>query len=159
MESLFSKTGSMFRMRFHFKEFKVRFMERSHYMLHNFSSNLINREWASFYARNSALCFALRNWIHSYIISLIIPCDNCLWMCSTVITGKYLSHIFIGVFLGENSTVDCGRVTASFCVHKELGIGNVPWYWTQWLRRKFLVWKSGVIDFDLMTTKRSARTT
>jgi len=59
-------------------------------------------------------------------ISPIVPCDNCLWMCSAVVTGKYLPQIFIGVFLRKNRTVDCGRVATSFCIHEELGLGDVP---------------------------------
>lgn len=90
---------------------------------------------------------------------LIVPCDNCLRMRPAVVTGKYLSHIFIGVFLREEGTVDCGRVAAAFCVDEELGVGDVPRHWTQRLRREFLVRESGVVDFDLMTTKRSRSAT
>lgn len=80
-------------------------------------------------------------------------------MRSAVVTGKYLPQVFIGKFLRENRTVDCGRVAASFCVHEELGFGDVPRHWTQWFRHELLVWQSGVVDFDLMTTERGAGTT
>lgn len=93
------------------------------------------------------------------ITSLTVPCDNCLRMRSTVVTGKYLSHIFVCVFLREKRTVDRGRVAASLCVHEEFGVADVPRHRAQRLRHELLVLEPGVVDFDLMATERGRSAT
>lgn len=80
-------------------------------------------------------------------------------MRSTVITGKYLSRVLVGVFLRESGTVDRRRVTATFRVHEEFGVGDVPRHRARRLRYELLVRESGIVDFNLMTTNRSTGAT
>lgn len=89
----------------------------------------------------------------------IVPCDNRLRMRSAVITGKYLPHILVRVLFRESGTVNRGRVAAPFRVHEKFRLRDVPWYRAQRLRHELLVRELGVVNSDLMTTKRSTRTT
>lgn len=80
-------------------------------------------------------------------------------MRSAVVAGKYLSRIFVGVFLRESGTVNPGRVTATFRVHEEFGVGDVPRHRAQWLCHELLVRESGIVDLNLMTTNRGTGAT
>lgn len=95
----------------------------------------------------------------NYLALLIVPCNNRFWMRSAVVAGKYLSRIFVGVFLRESGTVDRGRVTATFRVHEEFGIGDIPRHRAQRFCHELLVRESGIVDLNLMTTNRGTGAT
>jgi len=80
-------------------------------------------------------------------------------MRPAVVTGKYLPHVLVGVFLGESGTVDRGWIAASLRVDEELGVRHVPWYRARRFRHKLLERELRVVDSDLMTTKRGTSTT
>jgi len=80
-------------------------------------------------------------------------------MRPAVVAGKYLAHILVGVFLREGGTVDRGRVTATFRVDEEFGVGDVPRHRALRLRHKLLVREPGIVDLNLMTTNRGTGAT
>lgn len=89
----------------------------------------------------------------------IVPRDDRLRICSAVVTGKYLPRVLLRVLLGEGGTVDPRRVPATLRVDEELGVGDVPRYRAQRLRHELLKRQLGVVDSDLMATKRGAGAT
>ena len=69
---------------------------------------------------------------------MIIPCNDSLWVRSAVVTGEYLSHVRISVFLSKIGTVHPGWVTAAFRVYEEFRVRDIPGNGTQRFCHEFL---------------------
>lgn len=88
-----------------------------------------------------------------------VPRDNRLRIRPAVVTGKYLPYVPVSVLFREGGTVDRRRVAATFRVDEELGLGDVPRHRAQRFRFELLERHLGVVDSDLMATKRRAGAT